>query len=176
MTTVWFWVCLALAIVGLFVFVALRSRPAAEPPAVTPAWKPTYYDFVEDTGHVPGAARDGYNRARFPEVLAIISQAEGYPASKLAMQEVRERYPSFAEAARHMQIVSDSLAIIEKTKVRATLMSRIEVLRTNQTAMYDALPFEVDSEARASQNAQIDAILKDGLERVPEPKKRKRTS
>lgn len=173
---VWLWICLALAAVGLLGFIALRSRPAAEPAAPPSTWKPTHYEFVKDTGHVPGAARDDYNRGRLPEVLAIISQAEGYPASKLAMQEVRERYPSFAEAARHMQIVSDSLAIIEKTKVRATLMSRIEVLRANQTAMYDALPFKVDSEARASHNARIDAILKDGLERVTEPKKRKRTS
>lgn len=117
-------------------------------------------------------------RQQFPEVLRLILSAEGYPAAKQAMQTVLTQYPHFSEAARHMQIVAESLSIIEKTKNRATLESRVEVVRTSQAAMFETLPFTVDPETQAAQNVQIDQVLQEGLARVPatESKPRKETT
>lgn len=116
-----------------------------------------------------GAATQDDFKTQFFEAFALILSAESYPQNKLAMQEVFERYPAFAEAARHMQIIADSLAIIETTKNRKTLESRVEVVRTNQAAMYDALPFKVDADARAAQDGHIDQVLREGLARLPIP-------
>lgn len=123
-------------------------------------------------------AEDTY-REQFLQVVAIISSADGYPASKEAMNTIRSEYPAFSEAARHLQIIGESIAIVEKTKVRATLESRIDVIRKNQTAMFDALPFDIDQDARDKQVAGINEMLKDGLDRLaalPKPVRKKKAT
>ncbi|MBK1683419.1 hypothetical protein [Rhodoferax fermentans] len=118
--------------------------------------------------------REDQYREQFSEVAMLITTAEGYPASKLAMQEVLDRYPAFAESARHLQIINESLQIIEKTKNLKTLESRAEVVRTNQTAMFDALPFPIDETARAKQKESIDQIVREAIANLPPPKPRRK--
>lgn len=120
--------------------------------------------FSLDSGIKIG--REEQYREQFSEVAMLLASADGYPASKLAMQEVLNRYPAFAESARHLQIIGESLDIIEKTKSLKTLESRAEVVRTNQAAMFDALPFPIDADTRATQEGRIDEILKDGIARL----------
>ena len=109
--------------------------------------------------------QDDY-KTQFLEVFALILSAESYQETKRAMQEVRERYPFFAESARHMQVIADSLAIIETTESRGTLESAIKAVRTSQAAMYDALPFNVAAEARAAQDAGTNQMLEEGMARL----------
>jgi len=111
---------------------------------------------------------------QFSEVAMLIASANGYPASKLAMKEVLDRYPAFAESARHLQIIGESLDIIEKTKVLKTLESRAEVVRTNQAAMFDALPFPIDADTRATQEERIDQIVQEAIANLPPPKPRRK--
>lgn len=112
-------------------------------------------------------------REQFAEVSALVLSANGLDESKHVMQIVRSRYPDFAVAMRHQQIVEQSIDIVEKTKNRQTLESRIEVIRQNQTAMFDALPFEVGQEARDRQSSKIDEMLRDGLSRLKAARSKK---
>lgn len=105
-------------------------------------------------------------KTQFLEVFALVLSAESYQETERAMQEVRERYPAFAESARHMQVIADGLAMIESTESRGILESAIKVVRASQAAMYDALPFNVDAEARAAQNAGSNQMLGEGMARL----------
>jgi hypothetical protein len=108
----------------------------------------------------------GDSKAQFLEVFALFLSAESYEEIKQAMQEVRKRYPAFSESAPHMQVIADSLGIIESTQNRGTLESAIKVVRVSQAAMYDALPFKIDAEARAAQDAGINQMLEEGIARL----------
>lgn len=179
---IWLKVAVVAALVIVFAWAArkiLKPKPATRPagqaePQLEPmrnlAPKPepvqSWISPAEALKQEMELAREERYRQQFPEVLRLIVSAEGYPAAKQAMKTVLTQYPHFAEAARHMQIVGESLSIIEKTQNRATLESRIAVIQENETAMYQALPFHVDADARAARAAAIDALLQEGLERI----------
>ena len=105
-------------------------------------------------------------KAQFLEVFALVLSAESYQETERAMHEVRERYPAFFESARHMQVIANSLALMESTESRGILESAMKVVRASQAEMYDALPFNVDAEARAAQDAGTNQILGECMARL----------
>lgn len=87
----------------------------------------------------------------FTEVSKLVSEAQTLEERQAVMQIVRTQYPKFIASARHLQIVLESLDIMQRTKVRNTLDSRFALAQKNQQAMFDALPYPTDAEKRDSQ-------------------------
>ena len=108
--------------------------------------------------------------AEFGQVCELISGAQTADERKAVMQIVLREHPAMAEAARHLQVVLDSIAIMERTKVRKTLDSRFEVAKQNQQAMFDALPYPTDPAKQADQLASLQAMYEELIQVMPAPK------
>ena len=108
--------------------------------------------------------------AEFGQVCGLIAGAQTAEERKSVMQTILREHPAMAEAARHLQVVLDSIAIMERTKVRKTLDSRFEVAKQNQQAMFDALPYPADPAKQADQLASLQAMYDELVQAMPPPK------
>jgi hypothetical protein len=111
-------------------------------------------------------------REQFQEVAALVAQATNPTEAKRAMLKVHKLYPDFAEAARLLQIISESLAIADRTKNAKTFESRMNLARSSQEQLWQALPFEMDDDTKAKMSANLNVQfveLADEDRKLPAP-------
>ena len=153
----WMW-----PLIGLFVLMLIAGWLTPK----TSDQKPKTFGL----GDAMQAVRNSQLEEDFGQVSVMVYAADSAESRKAAMQTIRTEYPDLAEAARHLQVVLDSIAIMERTKVRKTLDSRFEVAKQNQQAMFDALPYPTDPAKQADQLASLQAMYDELVQAMPPPK------